>query len=224
MRKVALIVLLFASVMCAWTLKGFFQHKFADRQIRDAWSQISVSLDLFSAESSHVLRASDTLVPEGFGAITPQMSKEQRIVSVAEAFETVGLQPLRLVFRDPQTFSPMRFWEVEFPGCKPQTCVETVQNLDYQPATQELRDDYSAGSHGRETVTLPTRTHLGVTYTVIATAFFDSYGAVTQTGMTAYRPFRSTFEEFLASMASGGGATVKRVFSKREVISRLSPL
>ncbi|WP_299145697.1 hypothetical protein [uncultured Tateyamaria sp.] len=224
MRKLVLIVLFFASVMLAWTLKGYFQHKFADRQVRDALSQLTVSLDLLSAETSQALHASDTLVPEGYGAITLRMTKEERLVSIAEAFENVGLHPLRLVFRDPQTFEPVQFWKVEFPGCKPQTCVETAQNMEFQPATRELRDDYRAGYHGLEAVTLPERTHLGVTYTVVATAFLDSKGAVTKIDMIAYRPFRSAFEEFVTKMASGGGATAKRAFSKREVISHLTPL
>ncbi len=224
MRKLALIVLFFASVMLAWTLKGYFQHKFADRQLRDALSQLSISLDLLPTETSQALRASDTLVPEGFGAITLQMTKEERLVSIAEVFENVGLHPLRLVFRDPQAFNPMQFWQVEYPGCKPQTCVETAQNVDFHPATRELRDDYRAGYHGRETVTLPERTHLGVTYTVVATAFLDSKGAVTKINMIAYRPFRSEFEEFVAKMASGGDATAEMVFSKWEVISHLPPL
>ncbi|MEM8656422.1 MAG: hypothetical protein AAGF36_16950, partial [Pseudomonadota bacterium] len=144
-------------------MKDFLQHKLADRQVRDALSQLSISLDLLSAETSRAFRASDTLVPEGFGVIMPQMTKEERIVSIAEAFGTTGLHPLRLVFRDPQTFAPMRFWQVEFPGCKPQTCVETALYLDFQPSTQEHRDNYKTGPHGRETVTLPDRTHLNVT-------------------------------------------------------------
>lgn len=224
MRRLVLIVLFFTSVMLAWTFKGYFQHKFADRQVRDALSQLPISLDLLSAETSQALRASDTLVPEGFGAISPQMTKEERLVSIAEAFENVGLHPLRLVFRDPKAFAPMQFWQVEFPGCKPQTCVETAQNVDFQAATQELRDDYRSGRHGREIVTLPERKHLGVTYTVAATAFFDSKGAVTKINTIAYRPFRSALEGFLAKMASGGGATAKRVFWRTQVISHQSPL
>jgi len=222
-RKVMFIVLFFTLVMLAWTLRGYFQHKLADRQVRDALSQVSISLDLLSAETSQALRASDTFVPEGFGAVTPQMTKEERMSSIAAAFESVGLHPVRLVFRDPQTFETMQFWQVEFPGCQPQTCVETAQNLDFQPATRELRDDYRAGYHGRITVTLPERTHLGVTYNVVATAFLDSKGAVTEITMIAYRPFRSAFEEFAAEMASGGGATAERVFWKTAVISRLVP-
>ena len=221
MRKIVFAIII--SVLI-WPTQNFVRHQFADAWVQGQLSQLHVSLDLLADAGEESLRKSDTLEIEGFGTVRVGMTKEERLISFAQEFETVGLQPVRLVFADPQTLGAEKdYWQAVFPGCKPRQCRDIIQTMDLTPTTASVRDDYRAGHHGRETVELPERTRFGVTYAIIAVVFRDRFGAVTQMELLASREFRDASERIFAIMSSGGGAKAQRVFWTRSVIAQLDP-